>query len=218
MPMSKPSHPGMIFNADIMVRNRQKILVCRDIFSSYTTATMTPSESANDIKEALIQSISNIRSQLPVTIRTDSASAFKALVNDQQLKSMEIEIQLTDPSNKNSVPCQIEDDIQIEDLEWDHSHDDLEDIFTQAQLSPMSKVQSVDDLYNDVLDRASSINTNEVQRLDDILPIPRHSSAKKKVISKAIKKKRISPPRRDLPYETLDKKLRNRSISYQVEK
>ena len=92
MPMSKPSHPGMIFNADIMVRNRQKILVCRDIFSSYTTATMTPSESANDIKEALIQSISNIRSQLPVTIRTDSASPFKALVNDQQLKSMEIEI------------------------------------------------------------------------------------------------------------------------------
>ena len=102
-PISNPDHPGIIFNADVMVRHRQKILVCRDIFSTYTTAIFIQSEKAEHLKNAIIESITPIRSNQPVMIRTDSASGFKALMKDQQLQQLNIMIQPTDPSNKNSV-------------------------------------------------------------------------------------------------------------------
>ena len=98
-----PESPGCIFNADVIKRHQQKILVCTDLFSSYTTACLIPDEKADTLKNALIKLITPIRSQMKILIRTDSATGFKALTNDQSFQKLRILIEATDPSNKNSI-------------------------------------------------------------------------------------------------------------------
>ena len=98
-----PESPGRIFNADVIKRHQQKILVCTDLFSSYTTACLISDEKAETLKNALIKLITPIRSQMDVLIRTDSATGFKALINDQSFQKLRILIETTDPSNKNSI-------------------------------------------------------------------------------------------------------------------
>ena len=101
--ISNPEHPGLIFNADVIKRYGQKIIVCTDIFSSYSTAKIILNEQSQTLLQSLIECISPIRSNNPVLIRTDSASGFKALIKDPSLERLSIKIETTDPSNKNSI-------------------------------------------------------------------------------------------------------------------
>ena len=101
--ISNPSHPGQIFNADVMRRDGKYVLVCRDLFSSYTVASVIKDEKAETLMNGLIDLISNIRSNDDIYIRTDAASGFKALSSHPVMERLKIHIQTTDPSNKNSV-------------------------------------------------------------------------------------------------------------------
>ena len=101
--ISNPEYPGCIFNADIIRRHQQKILVCTDLFSSYTTACLVENEKAESLSKGLITLISPIRNQGQVLIRTDSATGFKALENSPNLEKLKLKVETTDPSNKNSI-------------------------------------------------------------------------------------------------------------------
>ena len=60
-PTFHPEHPGVAMNIDVMKRAGQMILVNIDIFSFYVTACFTPSEKAEDLAVAIIQSVTPIR-------------------------------------------------------------------------------------------------------------------------------------------------------------
>jgi hypothetical protein len=110
LPIAKPTHtactpvqhPGQYFHADVIRREKQKILIIRDNFSSLVAATIIPTEQAADIKSALITLTSTMRLSSQITVRTDAATGFQALVQDQDLHSIGIQIQLGDVINKNS--------------------------------------------------------------------------------------------------------------------
>ena len=101
--ISKPEHPGCIFNIDVMKRNNQKIMVARDLFSTYTTTAIIKSEQSNCLLKGIIECITPIRSSGQVTIRTDSAPGFLSIENSSYLSKLNIKLNTTDPSNKNSV-------------------------------------------------------------------------------------------------------------------
>ena len=103
LPTSNPEHPGKIFNADVMRRSNQKVLVCRDIFSTYTTTSVIKTEQTQCLLNGILDCVTNIRSSGPIVIRTDSAPGFKALVSNPILERLLITIEPTDPANKNSV-------------------------------------------------------------------------------------------------------------------
>ncbi len=100
---SDPQHPGCIFNVDVIRRHQQKILVCTDLFSSFTNAIIISDEKSDTLRDGIIQIITPIRAQNNVIIRTDSATGFKALTKCPMLEKLNIEIEPTDPSNKNSI-------------------------------------------------------------------------------------------------------------------
>ena len=95
-------HPGCYFHADVIKRSKQKILIMRDQFSSLTTATLVPSEQAEDLKNAIILLTTPIRMATNITIRVDAATAFQALAKDKDLADLGIKIELGDVHNKNS--------------------------------------------------------------------------------------------------------------------
>lgn len=101
--VSNPSHPGQIFNADVIRRCNQKILICRDLFSSYTTAVIIKTEQSTCLLNGLIQATAHIRSPNEINIRTDSAPGFKGLQNNEQLKKLKINLETTDHSNNNAI-------------------------------------------------------------------------------------------------------------------
>ena len=100
---SRPQHPGSIFNIDVMRRQNQKVMVCRDLFSSFTTAVLLKTEQADCLLKGIISCISAIRSHGQVLVRTDSATGFQALCNNPSLMKLNIKLETTDPANKNSV-------------------------------------------------------------------------------------------------------------------
>ena len=102
-PKSQPTHPGQIFNIDVMRRHQQKIMICRDIFSSYTTIAILKSEQSNCLLKGIIECVANVRAPNTILIRTDSAPGFKGLVNNTFLEKLDIQLEVTDSSNKNSI-------------------------------------------------------------------------------------------------------------------
>ena len=101
--ISNPQHPGYIFNIDIICRHKQKIMVCTDLFSTFTTANFINNEQAETLLKGIIDLTTPIRSQDSIKIRTDSAPGFKSLVNNPSLQKLNIELETCDPSNKNSI-------------------------------------------------------------------------------------------------------------------
>ena len=85
-----------------MRRAKQKIVVIRDQFSSYTSAQFTQSESHNDLKEAIIALVTPIRHPGHIVIRTDQASGLKKIAEMKLLESANITIELGHDFNKNS--------------------------------------------------------------------------------------------------------------------
>ena len=103
LPTSNPNHPGKIFNIDVMKRNYQKVMVCRDLFSSYTTTSIIKTEQAQCLLNGIIECVTTIRHSGPIIIRTDSAPGFNSLVKNPVLEKLLISLEITDPANKNSI-------------------------------------------------------------------------------------------------------------------
>ena len=101
-----PESVGCSFAADIMVRERQKILVVREYVTSLTRAALLPSEKHDDIRTAIVSLIHDI---IPLdgplaVIRTDNAPGFQSLVDDQFLVENRIRVDLGRIKNLNRNP------------------------------------------------------------------------------------------------------------------
>ena len=103
-PNEVPDHPGFHMNLDIIKRSNQKIIVCTDMFSTFTTAALIPDETRETLEQAIIQVITPIRNSPLIMARTDNAPAFRSLCNTTSsvLQENGITIQLGNDANKNS--------------------------------------------------------------------------------------------------------------------
>ena len=115
-----PASVGSQFAADVIVRERQKILVVREYVSCFTRAMLIASEKQDDLREALICLTSDLiclDGPLAV-IRTDPAPGFQSLVGDMSLSEhrLSLEIGRTKNVNKNPVGEKAVQEVQAEIL------------------------------------------------------------------------------------------------------
>ena len=99
-----PEHPGTHVNIDVIKRASQNILVCTDMFSKFTTATLIPSESRDAMIDALLLLTTPIRHSPQIVVRVDKAPVFKSLTQrtSNQLEDNGIKLELGEDANKNS--------------------------------------------------------------------------------------------------------------------
>ena len=108
-----PEHPGISFNIDVLKRAKQIILVCTDIFSKYTTATIIPSESADDQAKGIISLVTPVRRSNMISVKVDAHPSFKSLSKGQvpEFNKSGISLTIGNVSNKNSN-CHVDKVIQ----------------------------------------------------------------------------------------------------------
>ena len=95
-----PCHPGVQFACDILCRARQRILLIRDFFSSFTGTRLIPNELAISLRAAIIEAIAELKDASGI----DSASAFSSLAKDCVLNSLNISLEIGRIKNKNKNP------------------------------------------------------------------------------------------------------------------
>jgi hypothetical protein len=95
-------HPGQYFHADIIKREKQKIFLIRDNFSSLVAASFVDSEQKEELKVAIVNLTTTIRTTPNITVRVDNATGFQALKRDPELDSLGITLEFADTHNKNS--------------------------------------------------------------------------------------------------------------------
>ena len=110
---SATATPGKSISADVMRRAGQKVLVVRDMLTSFTSATFTKDETASELRDALISTCLPLQFQSS-KIRVDCAPALRALRNDAKLLSLGIEVDLGNEKNPNKNPVA---DKAIQELE-----------------------------------------------------------------------------------------------------
>jgi hypothetical protein len=96
------NHPGQYFHADVIRREKQKIFLVRDNFSSLVAAKFVDTEQKQHLKAAIIALTNTIRLAPAITVRVDNATGFQALANDSDLTELGITVELTDAHNKNA--------------------------------------------------------------------------------------------------------------------
>jgi hypothetical protein len=98
---TKPSHAGTFFNADVIKRNTQKILMLRDNLTSFTQTKFVDNEQKETLREGLISLIYRIKPNMKIKVRVDPHSSFRALKTDKLLNECDIELEIGDEKNKN---------------------------------------------------------------------------------------------------------------------
>ena len=109
-----PLTVGKVFSADIIRRERQKILVMQDIFSSFLLAQIVLDEYSSTLQQMLVQLSATYKHPDGCSIRVDAAPGFKALCDDKYLLSVGISLDFGRVKSKNQNPCI---DKAIQDLE-----------------------------------------------------------------------------------------------------
>ena len=99
-----PSSPGVAFACDIMCRARQKIIVYRDVFSSFTLARIIANEQKESIRNSILECTAELKAPNGVSIRVDGASAMQSLRNDPILQANGIVIEVGELKNINKNP------------------------------------------------------------------------------------------------------------------
>ena len=111
---------GSRFSADVCKQHKQLVFICRENLSTFTTSKILPDETADSIREAILQAVLDFIPEAGTTIRLDSASAHKSLfaeseevaahenienlANDSILKRFGINIELGRIHNPNKNP------------------------------------------------------------------------------------------------------------------
>ena len=95
-----PSYPGDMFTADVMRRAGQKILITRDVFSSFTTGIIIEDEKHTSFRSGLITTTELLRRQ-KCKIHVDDPSGFKKLEDDKELLDVGISLDFGRVKNKN---------------------------------------------------------------------------------------------------------------------
>ena len=115
-----PDAVGVSFAADVIKPSRQLVLVLRECVTSFTVTTLLEDERHHALRDAIIRLCAQL-SPLdgpPAVVRTDLASGFKALAEDQQLKHHRITIEVGNA--KNPVLERVVQEIENEFLRSDH--------------------------------------------------------------------------------------------------
>ena len=116
-PSSDISHPGSHMGVDVMKRASQIVLVTCDRFSNFATATITKTETRDDMIQGILSTVTPIRHASKVEVRTDRAPALQSLANkpDPQLADNGIVVVLGEHANPNSN-CSVDKTIrELED-------------------------------------------------------------------------------------------------------
>ena len=97
---------GLNFAADIIYMYKQKILVTREIFTSFTSACLIESENHSDIRDGLISLCVGLRplDGPPAVIRVDPAPGFTKLKEDKTLSKHHLCIEVGRIKNVNKNP------------------------------------------------------------------------------------------------------------------
>ena len=114
-----PDAIGVSFAADVIKPSRQLVLVLRECVTSFTVTTLLEDERHHALRDAIIRLCAQL-SPLdgpPAVVRTDLASGFKALAEDQQLKHHRITIEVGNA--KNPVLERVVQEIENEFLRSD---------------------------------------------------------------------------------------------------
>ena len=111
-----PRSIGIQFSADVLRRSGQKILLVRDIFSSFTVGLIVPNERADALREGLLQATTDLKHPTGSLIRVDDAPGFIALQTDNVLTNFGIQIDLgrTKNVNKNATADKAVQEIEKE--------------------------------------------------------------------------------------------------------
>ena len=101
---STPSadHPGQIFCADVIRREQQKILLTRDVHSSFTTASLMPDETSASLRTHLLNDTTAFRLN-PAEVRVDNAPGFRGLEKDSVLRQHGVTLDFGRVKNKNKT-------------------------------------------------------------------------------------------------------------------
>lgn len=95
-----PTGPGRQFAADVIRRTRQKILLIREVFSSFTSASIIPDETGDVLRTNLLSLTSLLRSE-SCTVRVDNAPGFQKLHQDVILSNHGISLDFGRAKNVN---------------------------------------------------------------------------------------------------------------------
>ena len=98
---TKPDSPGTRCNADVLIRNKQKILVLRDNLTSFTLTKIIQSEQKEDLKTGLISLLYTIKPNQLTVIRVDPHSSFVSLKEDAVLLEYGIQLEIGHEKNIN---------------------------------------------------------------------------------------------------------------------
>ena len=93
--------PGSYCNADVLVRNKQKILLIRDNLTSFTQTKLINSEQKEDLRSGLLTLIYPFKTQQPTVIRVDPHPSFQALKGDKILDEHEVSLEIGHEKNVN---------------------------------------------------------------------------------------------------------------------
>ena len=96
-----PQTVGLEFAVDVVRRSSQKILLARDIFSSFTTSLLIPDETGATLREGIIQTTVDLKQPSGVIIRVDDAPGFLILKSDQVLQQLGMTLDFGRCVNKN---------------------------------------------------------------------------------------------------------------------
>jgi len=101
---------GLHFACDIMHGTHQCIFVLRDSFSSYTITTLIPDKQKATLKTTLMSTTAELKAPSGCTVLVDGASLFSSLVDDEDLQTSKIRLEVARAQNRNKNPV-VEKDI-----------------------------------------------------------------------------------------------------------
>ena len=176
-----PTAPGEQFAADVIRRNQQKIMVTRDVFSSFTSASLISDETADILRSSLISQTAFLRKDQS-TIRVDNAPGFQSLKNDKILQEHGITLdfgRVKNP-NKNPVAEKAIQEFEKEILRIDASGAPISDSTLAAVIHQLnSRIRNRGLSAWEILFRRDQV-TNEALSVDDQLLSSQQSSIREK--------------------------------------
>ena len=95
--------PGTHFHADVIKRQGQNIFTIRDHLSSFSAAKIIKTENHQELKQAIIDTLSPIKLHGQCEVTVDNATGFIPLLQDKDpdLVKLNIHVTATDVNNKN---------------------------------------------------------------------------------------------------------------------
>ena len=128
-----PLTVGHKFAADVINRKSQSLFVLRDIFSSYSTASILPDEKVQSIRSAILNCSSFLRAPISV-IRVDNGPGLIALKTDQILRENGITLDYGNVKNINKNPAaeKCNQELELELLRVDPTGSPVSDTTLQS--------------------------------------------------------------------------------------